>query len=173
MWSINSLVCRGFAHLELLLVVTLILVMIGTLLREAHTFYQASEKVQVETVLMNIRTATHSLVTERFVESDMDDLASYQGSNPLSLLPQKPVNYREEDSAEPATWFFNRQQGVLVYRLRDPGKVASVKNSKLHQLSFRFQLNYQDNNQNQQFDRAVDSVTGLRLESLNDYRWLN
>jgi hypothetical protein len=166
----------GASQLEVILVIALILVFITTLLREFQAFYEESEQVQVQVMLENLNISVNSLVTEHIVVDDLSKLVRYRGSNPMTLLASKGLNYVGEVSGsklnlEPAKWYFNTTTQNLIYQLRDPFKVNQQEGTP-GQLNFQLNLKYQDVNQNNRYDRGVDRVFGLALEPVYPYQWV-
>jgi len=166
----------GASQLEVILVVALILVFVSTLLEELQEFYEESEHTQVRLMLEGLNTSVNSLVTEHIVADDLSKLVRYRGTNPMTLLASKGLNYVGEVSGsklnlEPAKWYFNTTTQNLIYQLRDPFKVNRQEGTP-GQLNFHLNLKYQDVNQNQRYDRGVDRVFGLALEPVYPYQWV-
>jgi len=166
----------GVTLLEVLLVTTLILVMIGTFLRELQLFYDDSEQMQVETLLESLRVSINTRVTEQIVQGELSGLASYAGSNPILILAIEPPSYSGEYSdtnteLQPGQWYFNTQFRHLVYQLRGSEKIVKLGGSP-ETLKFHLRLKYRDKNNNQYYNKGLDDVYGLALEPVYGYHWL-
>jgi len=166
---------HGVSQLEVVLVIAVLLILIGSALRQVSVFSEQSEQMQVEEVLGSVRTSINTLVSEHLLADTMYKLQAYDGSNPVQLLVKKPTSYqgeRGDTELLPAVgqWYFHVTRKHFIYRMRDIGKLKEL-GFNLEQLSFRLNLMYRDKNNNHRYDQGIDDAQGLALEPVYPYQW--
>lgn len=167
---------QGFTLLELVVVIILISVLGVIALSRYEQWRSAAEQAAIATMIGHLRSALGLEVAQQALNGGLQILPRLQGKNPMKLLAQLPYNYQGElvstdpKAQTPGTWYYDPEQRILVYNIHyfERDKAARAQPSRLR---FRIQLIYADNNQNQRFDRRTDSIAGLDLVSLDNYRW--
>lgn len=111
----------GFTLIELVVVISIIAVLAGTLLNRIWFYQEQAEKAAMEQVagaLQSALTIQFASLMARGREADMDTLAT---ANPMNWLARKPANYAGEfygltpQSVPPGSWAFDLKSRNLVY----------------------------------------------------------
>lgn len=166
---------RGFTYLELVIVI----VLIGTLLYFAMDrllkLQATAEKAAVEQMVGTMQSALALQIAQHIAQDRIPRLQKLEGSNPVELLVEPPESYRtvagREDAADvaPGTWYFDRQEGTLGYRVIHREYFHSTGPISDH-IKFKLLAVYDDNNANGRRD-SDEPLQGLRLARLHAYRW--
>jgi len=130
----------------------------------------------VDMTLNSLRNGITYYTAERMMLGQMRQLAQLDGANPVGLVIVAPKGYRgainpgQGQKFEPGDWYFDKDRGVLVYRVVNPERLWS-EDGDSSRLEFRLKLDYRDRNGNGRYDPGIDSIIGLRLVTLHPYRW--
>ncbi len=134
---------RGFTLLELVIVVSIIGILAGTLLRRVNWYKDEAEMSSMETVVGVIRSALNMKVAQLIVQGRNSEISNLTTINPMDLLAQKPANYLGEDISpqkakiSPGNWYFNRKLLLLVY-IADTG--ATFQGSDPPRFAYRIEV---------------------------------
>jgi general secretion pathway protein G len=169
---------KGFSLLELVVVVCIVAVL-ATLATERlmETRIQA-ERVAMDTLLNGMRSALGIKVAETMAKDRAASLAELVGSNPVDQLAEPPEAYRgsfygiDPILIEGGTWYFDKRDGMLVYRVRFDDYFETGLSGPAR-ARFRVSLAFDDLNKNQKFDPESERPTGLRLQPVEPYQWLD
>ena len=168
----------GFSLIELIVVIVIICVLLVSAISRLLALQVDAERVSMETVLGTLRSAIGMQVAEHIVRYKVDELADVAGTNPMHGLAELPSNYlgalnsANPEDLENGNWYFDTGEGVLVYLVRNKQFFASPSQDP-PRARFAIQLVYTDADGNEQFDRRIDTIAGLRLSALETYRWTN
>ncbi len=168
---------RGFSTLELVIVVIIISLLIVFAVDRLLALRVEAERVAIEQLTGTIRSAMGIQVAATVAkEGGLQNIARLNNSNPMALLAETPGRYLGElDTPDPANieagnWYFDKQQGMLVYRVINSGYLQTELVGPAR-VRFQLQLVYTDNNQNQRYDVGRDNIHGLRLQAVEPYKW--
>lgn len=167
---------RGFSQFELVVVVILISILASVALNRIWGWRDEVERTLIQTVSGNIRSALGLETAQLALQNKLDQLPKLAGSNPFSLLAQKPDNYLGElsdtnpDTKQPGVWYYSKEQRVLIYTIKySPSFKSSL--TGVPRIRFKIKLIYTDNNHNRRYDPGIDSISGLNLLTLDKYQW--
>ena len=166
--------CRnvaGFSLLELVVVICIISGLLVLAITKLWALQVEAEKVAMEQVLGNLRSAIGIKVADFLIRNDMAGVRSLTGSNPMDRLSEVPSNYRgalngaNPDTIAAGSWYFDTQAQALVYRVRNQdyfrgglGKPARAR--------FAIRVIYEERG------RSTNEIAGATLVSLEPYAWV-
>ncbi len=167
--------CRnvaGFSLLELVVVICIISGLLALAIPKLWALQVEAEKVAMEQVLGNLRSAIGMKVADFLVRNDMAGVRSLTGSNPMDRLSEVPSNYRgalngaNPDTIAAGNWYFDMQARALVYRVRNQdyfrgglGKPARAR--------FAIRVIYEERGRN------TNEIAGATLVPLEPYVWVD
>lgn len=115
---------RGFTLLELIVVVCLVAVLAAVLLERLLRYQELAEKTAMEQTVGVLRSALALQFAGRVAVGGLAAAQDLAGQNPMDWLAERPPNYigvlydpSETDVAK-GNWYFDKQNGDLVYRPR-------------------------------------------------------
>lgn len=115
---------RGFSLLELIVVVCLVAVLATVLLDRLLRYQELAEKTAMEQTVGVLRSALALQFAGQVAVGGLDAAKGLARQNPMDWLAERPSNYigalydpGEADVAK-GSWYFDRQNGHLVYRPR-------------------------------------------------------
>ncbi|TWI69449.1 hypothetical protein IP91_00517 [Pseudoduganella lurida] len=112
---------RGASLFEFAVAIIIMAVLGGVLLGRVLRYQAEAERTGVNYQVAILRSALASHVMEAGIAADPQQLAAFDGINPVALLQRPPPGYRGEfdhpDDTEMAggSWYFDRKQRILVY----------------------------------------------------------
>ena len=170
-------VSHGFSQFELVVVVILISILGSVALNRMWGWRSEVERSLIKAVSGNLRSALGLETANLALQKKLNQLPKLAGSNPFSLLAQKPDTYLGELSdTNPGTkqtgiWYYSKEQRALIYTIK---YTESFKTSLKGQprVRLKIQLIYSDKNRNRRYDAGIDSIAGLNLISLDKYQWI-
>jgi len=152
----------------------LVVIVLGALW---HTVFERSsygeelgEKAAVEFTIRNVRSGLELEMAERMLNGHEGKIAEMAGSNPVLWLEKLPQGYLGEfstvpDKFPPATWYFNKERKVLIYR---PARTENLTCSQCELLAGHILLSWRiDRMGNPMFGRG-DRV---RIVPVAPYQW--
>ena len=173
--------CRnvaGFSLLELVVVICIISVLLVLAITRLWALQVEAEKVAMEQVLGNLRSAIGMKVADFLVRNDMAGVRSLTGSNPMDRLSEVPSNYRgalngaNPDTIAAGSWYFDVPAKVLVYRVRNQdyfrggiGQPAQVR--------FVIRVVYEERGRRTNGETSKNEIAGAMLVALDPYEWVN
>ena len=167
----------GFSLLELILVVTIIGLLFTVAVDRLLVLNVDAERTAMQHILGSLRSAMSIQVAKKISSGAVNQIPDMAGNNPMDWLSEKPDNYIGiKDEPDPADiqgyqWYFDAYHHWLVYRVGNTDYFSSpLKNAP--RARFRVNLDYTDTNQNGEFDSGIDEIHGLKLESVEPYKWL-
>lgn len=166
----------GFSLLELVIVVILVALLFLFAFDRLMPLRGQAEGTQVASTIGALRSALGMEVAERIVDRGHEAIAKLEGSNPMTLLQQRPERYLgartdpETSDIPGGAWYFDPDQGVLRYRVRFPQYLEGEPEPPVN-LSWRVRLQYDDEGQTGRYDPDTDTLRGVTLAPLDTHRW--
>jgi prepilin-type N-terminal cleavage/methylation domain-containing protein len=169
---------RGFTLLELIVVISVIAILAGSLLSRIPIYTEQAEQAAMEQTVGAMQSAltmrvgalmTHGAATEK-------ELKALAFDNPLDWLQQKPKNYAGEffnptsKTVVPGQWVFDLKSRDLIYVV-DRGDHFTPGKDGQKWIRFHVMLEYEASTGN-----AEDGNKGLAsalFEPTEPYRWFD
>lgn len=169
---------RGFALLELVIVVVIIGVLAGFLLDRVLPLIGQAERVAFQQVRSQVQSALLLEAAERIARGESSSLGELAGANPMSLLLLPPGNYIGERSrprisdVPRAAWYFDSRDSRLVYR---PGRQAEVEtpDGPADRIELAVSFAYRDRDGDGRYQPSIDNFDGLKLAPVYPFNWLD
>ncbi|KAB8045003.1 prepilin-type N-terminal cleavage/methylation domain-containing protein [Janthinobacterium aquaticum] len=133
----------GFTLFELAVVVAVVAILSTVLLSRLSFYTQTARQLAFNQTLAALRAQVKLEALELMIARRPEDIAALAGKNPFNWLVQKPANYLGEMTSpntkklDPDNWFFDKNDGKLVYLL-SAGNIFSSEGSEL--LKFKVSL---------------------------------
>lgn len=165
---------QGFTLIELVVVVTLVVVLIGTLLNRVWFYQEQAEKtamVQVAATLQNALVMQYGSLMTHGQESKVSELVL---DNPMNWLSKKPHNYAGEfydptpRSVAPGNWVFDLKSRELIYVV-DRGEHFVPGKDGNKWVRYHVRAAYEQIPANQGKKEKV--LTGILFEPVEPYEW--
>lgn len=167
---------QGFSQFELVVVIVLISILVTVALNRMWGWRSEVERTLIITVSGNIRSALGLETAQLALQNKLNQLPKLAGSNPFSLLAQKPDTYLGElsdnnpDTKQTGIWYYSKEQRALIYTIKySESFKTDLKGQPRVRLKIKFL--YSDKNQNRRYDAGVDAIAGLDLVALDKYQW--
>ena len=163
----------GFTLFEVIVVIFVIGILGVVALDRYYKLLVDVERTSMEHDLGVMRSAISMQVANFYIQGDSASLKALIGSNPIDLLKDKPDNYvgrfsvAEVEKIAPGSWFFDPQQGVLNYLVRNQ---LYFKSDMDGPGMAQFRIESGDSNSQRM---KCSSIWGLQLNPLISYRWLS
>lgn len=166
----------GFTLLELVVVVVIISILATLAINRLLILSVRAEQAAMYSVLGNLRSAIGLQIAAHIARDEMHKIATLAGGNPMDLLAEPPQNYLgvrapdEQGDIEGGQWVFEHGTNTLIYHVshkdyflaQNPGSTVA---------KFKLQLVFDDIDKNAIYDRRVDRLVGLKLGTLEPYKW--
>jgi general secretion pathway protein G len=166
---------KGFTLIELVVVVTIIVVLMGLFFNRALFYQEQAEKTAMEGVAGTIQSALtmqYGQIITRGKPSDVEALAQ---DNPMNWLQKRPGNYAGEFfdptplSVESGNWLFDLKTHDLVYMVRNGNDFTPGKDGKKW---IRFHVTItREASRLPSLKDAPPELTGLLFEPVEPYAW--
>lgn len=173
-WCLASRTSRGFTLIELIVVISIVVVLIGTLLNRVWIYQEEAERTAMEQVVNALQSALlmeyGSLMTHG-KEALVPQLAT---ENPMHWLQKKPHNYAGEfydptpRSVAPGNWVFDLKSRDLVYVL---DRSEHFRPGKDGNKWVRYHVNLVYEALPGGDGEAKKSLTGLQFAPVESYDW--
>ena len=134
------------------------------------------ERTTMEYNIGTMRSALALQFVDRIVRKDEAGIRQLAGSNPMSFLNQRPGNYLGEfEGVDPTTlergnWYFDRQQKILVYLVKNQQFFHSVL-AGAPRVRWSVQPDYATSGPGPQPEPPLDQLEGISLVPLEVYVW--
>lgn len=168
--------CKGFTLLELIIVITLIVVLMGLFLNRVLFYQEQAEKVAMEQVAGAIQSALTMQYSQIMTRGKASDIEALAHDNPLSWLQKNPPNYAGEFydptplSVESGSWVFDLKSRDLIYVMRNDSYFKPGKDGKKW-IRFHVVIERQTSRlPSRQGEHA--ELSGLLFEPVEPYSWL-
>lgn len=168
---------RELSRFELAVIVIALAILVVFFWGRVSRLMVTAEATGFSVRVSHLRTALRVETAERLMLGSRQKVAALEGSNPMSLVADRPADYLGEMWApDPATiprgkWYFDLQDRVLVYRvLNDAHFETALAGPKRARLGMY--LDYTDANENGTYEPAIDAIRGVRLRPREPYAWV-
>jgi type II secretory pathway pseudopilin PulG len=110
----------GASVLEIAVAILVISVLSATILQRLFYVQEYAEKVAMELMISNFRTALRIKVGELLIADRATEISNLAGANPVDWLESRPENYRgalnsASGAAFKGQWYFDAGKHELVY----------------------------------------------------------
>lgn len=165
----------GFTLLELVIVITIIVIVLGIFLQRIPFYQEQAEKAAMDGVVGSIQSALvlqYGQIMTRGKASDMDFLVR---DNPMNWLQKKPRNYAGEyfdptpQSIPPGNWMFDLKSRDLIYVPRHTEHFKPGADGR-NWIRFHVVLLY-ERPRLPSLRQGPSALTGVLFEPLAPYAW--
>lgn len=167
---------RGFTLIELIIVITLIVVLMGLFMNRALFYQEQAEKAAMENVAGAIQSSLIMQYSKLLTRGKPSDLAVLAKGNPMNWMQKKPSNYTGEFfnptplTVEPGSWMFDLRSRDLVYVMRNVDHFRPGEDGKKW---IRFHVVVaREPSRLPSLKDAPPELTGLLFEPVAPYSWL-
>jgi len=166
---------RGFTLIELIIVITIIVTLMGLFMNRVLFYQEQAEKVAMEGVAGAIQSALTLQHGQILTRGKPSDLAALAKDNPMNWLQKKPRNYAGEFyeptplSVEPGNWVFDLKTRDLVYLLNSAEHFKPGRDGRSW---IRFHVaTYYEPSLLPSLQNAPPELTGILFEPVEPYSW--
>jgi len=165
----------GFSLFELVVVILLVAIVFTYAFNRYQHYPAAAERANFLAVNAQLKAVINLLMMEAIASGNWQRLEALEGSNPMDLMLEPPVNYHGRgesgaiDSLPGHSWFFDVEHGALVYRASAGAGLETLQEGQWQSadtLRFRLILVYGDEN-----GEGKQRWQGLLLASETEFRW--
>lgn len=161
---------RGFTLFELVVYILVVSIVFTAGFRRFSEFPSGAERANFQAIMMQLKAGVNMQMMNSIARGDWNEL-EIDGSNPMDLMLETPVNYIGEFSlVDPAAmpervWYFDNVRGELVYLANDSeGLFAIVDGVREPTDQIRFRITAKYRNGERRWE-------GLQLEAVIPYDW--
>ncbi|MDD4929476.1 MAG: type II secretion system protein [Gallionella sp.] len=165
----------GFTLLELIVVIIIAMVLMGTFLTRALFYQELAEKVAMESVAGALQTALTLQYGHMLAQGNSADVSKLAQDNPMNWLERRPANYAGEfydpppASVTPGNWLFDRKSHELIYVPRNREHLKPAADGRLW-IRFHVSLRY-DSSSVPSLKGVQLGLSGLLFEPVEPYSW--
>jgi prepilin-type N-terminal cleavage/methylation domain-containing protein len=166
---------KGFTLLELIVVITIIVFMMGLFMNRMLFYQEQAEKTAMEQVVGAVQSALTLQYGEILTRGKPSDAAALAQDNPMNWLQKRPPNYSGEfynptpQAVVPGNWMFDLKTRDLIYVVRDGNYFKPGKDGRKW-IRFHVVLNYTASRL-PSLQNAPDELTGMVFEPVEPYSW--
>jgi hypothetical protein len=189
---------RNLSKIELVAAIMLISIFIGVFAVRALKIFTLTEQTSVTLTINNMNTALKYKAIMALANNRLDELEELQQINPMQLVyagseaymkstenlknevghpPETTIsNYIGElydpdiNDIEPGNWYFDRNVNLLIYRVRNTEFFYSSIDGP-GRIRYAVMLEYEDMNDNDRYDPAVDRFINIKIGNIDTYEW--
>lgn len=167
--------CKGFTLIELIVVITIVVVMMGLFLNRALFYVEQAEKTAMDGVTGAIQSALTMQYGQILTRGKSSDVSMLIYDNPMNWLQKKPRNYVGEYydltplSVDSGNWVFDLKSRELVYVVRNANYFKPGKDGKKW-IRFHVAVNYEASRL-PSLQNAPPELTGILFEPVELYSW--
>jgi prepilin-type N-terminal cleavage/methylation domain-containing protein len=169
---------RGFTLLELIVVISLVALLAGTLLSRIPYYQEQAEKTVVEQTTGALQSALVMRAGSLMMHGTASgkNLNALATDNPIDWLQQKPKNYAGEfydptpTTVTPGHWMFDLKSHELIY-LPDHSEYFTPGKDGRKWLRFHVKLGYESPPDD--LVAGKKTLTSTLFEPTETYRWFN
>ena len=176
--SLSSVFCplsSGFTLIELIVVITIVVIMMGLFLNRTLFYQEQAEKTAMEQVAGAIQSALTMQYGQIMTRGKPTDTAVLALDNPMNWLQKKPRNYVGEYydltplSVESGKWAFDLKSRELVYVPRNTNYFKPGTDGKKW-IRFHVAVNYEASRL-PSLQNTPAELTGILFEPVEPYSW--
>ena len=167
----------GFSLLELVVVIVIISILVAVALNRLLPYIDEAERVGVLTLESQIKSTLMTSAAKRIAGGKAASISELDGSNPMQLMLETPLNYvgelrgYDENAVPRRNWYFDLNTRRLVYRTgRRFG--WSDDDESMDNPEFEVRVAFDDRNGNGRFEPGTDELYGIRLQREAGAEWL-
>jgi prepilin-type N-terminal cleavage/methylation domain-containing protein len=166
---------RGFTLIELVVVITIIVVLMGFFINRALFYQEQAEKTAMEQVAGAIQSALTMQYGQILTRGQSSDVAALALDNPMNWLQKKPRNYSGEFydptplAVVSGNWMFDLKSRDLIYVVRNASYFKPGKDGKKW-IRYHVAVNYQASRL-PSLQNAPRELTGIVFEPVEPYSW--
>lgn len=166
---------KGFTLIELVIVITLIVFLMGIFMNRVVFYQEQAEKVAMEQVAGAIQSALTMQYGQILTRGKPTDVAALVTDNPMNWLQKKPRNYSGEFyeptplSVNSGNWVFDLKSRDLVYVLRSADYFKPGKDGKKW-IRFHVAVNH-EYSRLPSLQSAPAELTGIVFAPVEPYSW--
>ncbi len=166
---------KGFTLLELIVVITIIVILMGFFMNRMMFYQEQAEKTAMEQVTGVIQSALVMQYGQIMTRGKLSDVAALAQDNPMNLLQKKPRNYSGEfydptpQTVVPGNWMFDLKSRDLIYVVGDSNYFKPGKDGRKW-IRFHVVLSY-TTSRLPSLQSAPDELTGIVFEPAEPYSW--
>jgi len=168
-------ISKGFTLIELVVVITVIVVLMGFFFNRVLFYQEQAEKTAMEQVARTIQSAVTMQYAQILTRGNSSDVAALAQDNPVNWLQKKPRNYSGEFydptplAVESGNWVFDLKSRDLVYVVRNANYFKPGKDGKKW-IRFHVAVNYEVSRL-PSLQSAPPELTGILFEPVEPYAW--
>jgi len=175
---LSSVFCplsSGFTLIELIVVITIVVIMMGLFLNRTLFYQEQAEKTAMEQVAGAIQSALTMQYGQIMTRGKPTDTAVLALDNPVNWLQKKPRNYVGEYydltplSVESGKWAFDLKSRELVYVPRNTNYFKPGTDGKKW-IRFHVAVNYEASRL-PSLQNTPAELTGILFEPVEPYSW--
>lgn len=166
---------KGFTLIELVIVITIIVVLMGLFFNRVLFYQEQAEKVAMESVVGTIQSALTMQYGQILTRGKASDVPALAQDNPMNWLQKTPRNYSGEFydptplAVAPGHWMFDLKTRDLVYVLSNATNFKPGRDGKKW-IRFHAVVNHQASRL-PSLQNDTPKLTGLLFEPLAPYSW--
>lgn len=166
---------KGFTLIELIVVVTIVVVMMGLFLNRTMFYLEQAEKTAMEGVTGTIQSALTMQYGQIQTRGKSSDVVTLLQDNPMNWLQKKPRNYAGEYydltplSVDSGNWVFDLKSRELIYVMRNANYFIPGKDGKKW-IRFHVAANHEASRL-PSLQNAPLELTGMLFEPVEPYSW--
>jgi len=166
---------KGFTLIELIIVITIIVVLMGLFFNRSLFYQEQAEKAAMVQVSTSIQSALTMQYGQILTRGKSSDVAALVQDNPMNWLQKMPRNYSGEfydptpTSVESGYWVFDLKSRDLIYVLRNANYFKPGKDGKKW-IRFHVAVKYSASRLPSLQDDPRE-LTGILFEPVEQYSW--
>jgi prepilin-type N-terminal cleavage/methylation domain-containing protein len=174
-WNAATVSQRGFTLLELIVVITIIVLLMGFFLDRALYYMEQAEKTAMEEVAGSIQSALTMQYGQALTRGKSSDIAALAQDNPMNWLQERPRNYGGEffdpapQAVESGNWMFDLKSRDLVYVIRNANYFKPGKDGKKW-IRFHVAVDHEASRL-PSLKKTPRELTGIVFEPVERYSW--
>ena len=172
---ISPFTSQGFTLLELIIVITIIVTLMGLFMNRAMFYQEQAEKTAMVQVAGAIQSALVMQYGQIMTRGKPSDVVALAQDNPMNWLQKKPRNYAGEfydptpQAVAPGNWMFDLKSRDLIYVVGQGNYFRPGKDGRKW-IRFHVALEYTKSRLPSLQNEPAD-LTGLLFEPVEPYAW--
>ncbi len=192
---------KNLPKLESLVAWLVILIFVGFFMHYMLVIFARAEMRSINSTVLNINSAIQYHAAMAVLKGDYQTLSKLVTINPFSQIQNIREEYIENqindtmkifpeaipflvprsgylgefsdadlNELEAGSWFYDTDENVLVFLIRNDEYFVTELPGKAR-IKFKFNIEYEDINNNLIFDPDVDRFLNIHLRNINAYNW--